>query len=301
MKRRGSLGIRLESFKNKVNYFFLCFWKIICRQKSSCPSCGHAASEYLSRKYFVTSLRQCTNCKLMFKVPGMTSEENYNYYQVQYQEGFTQEMPSIESLEDLKLNFFENSTKGYKGYLQTIRELGLLPGSRIFDFGCSWGYGSWFFLQKGFSLNAFEISTPRAQYARKHLGIDVVPDPYDNKLSESFDLFFSSHVLEHVPCVKEVIDIGFKLLRTGGFFIAFTPNGSLAYRNCNKRAWKSTWGMKHPNYLNEQFYKNVFKNIPYYIESSPYEHDKIRRWVETPVQYIGNLQGEELMIIVQKH
>src|SRR3712207_7702057 len=35
----------------------------------SCPACGSAATTHSKRKYFVTSLRRCADCSLMFRVP----------------------------------------------------------------------------------------------------------------------------------------------------------------------------------------------------------------------------------------
>ncbi len=45
-------------------------------------------------------------------------------------------------------------------------------------------------------------------------------------VSGKFDVFFSSHVLEHVPDLRKVFEYAASVLRRGGIFVAFTPNGS---------------------------------------------------------------------------
>jgi 2-polyprenyl-3-methyl-5-hydroxy-6-metoxy-1,4-benzoquinol methylase len=39
-----------------------------------------------------------------------------------------------------------------------------------------------------------------------------------------------SHVLEHVPNPSEILDLGLKLVRKGGYIVSFTPNGSMEHK-----------------------------------------------------------------------
>lgn len=282
----------------KLKYLLISAKKWILQQGFACPSCGHPHSVRLSQKYVVTTLRRCSQCNLLFRAPTTTSEENTAFYQDQYQEGFTTELPSAEELAQLKKNVFAGSPKDFSDRLQILQALNIMNGGRVCDFGCSWGYGSWQLRHSGFRVQAFEISSPRAAFALSQLGVDVVSNV--NELIGPFDIFFSSHVLEHVPSVQDIIDLGFRLLRPGGYFLAFTPNGSIAYRERNRRAWQSTWGLKHANHLDVLFYCTTFAAQPYYIASSPYRHEELRQWTQQPIQQVNNLDGGELMVIAQK-
>ena len=81
-----------------------------------------------------------------------------------------------------------------------LTQLGLKRGATIFDYGCSWGYGSYQFTQAGFGVTSFELSPTRTNYAREKLGILTVDDMdrAEIDLACRFDCFFSAHVLEHV-------------------------------------------------------------------------------------------------------
>lgn len=282
----------------KLKYLFVSAKKWILQQGFSCPSCGHPDSMRLSHKYVVTTLRRCSQCDLLFRAPTTTSEENAAFYQDQYQEGFTTELPTPDELAQLKQHAFAGSPKDFSDRLRIVQALNMMSGGRVCDFGCSWGYGSWQFRHSGFRVQAFEVSSPRAEFARSQLDVEVVS--HVNELTGPFDLFFSSHVLEHVPCVQDVINLGLRLLRPGGYFLAFTPNGSIAYRERHRQAWQSTWGMKHPNHLDVLFYCRTFASQYYYITSSPYCHEELRQWSQQPSRHVGNLDGGELMVVAQK-
>jgi len=130
----------------------------------------------------------------------------------------------------------------------------------VFDFGCSWGYGSWQFRQNGFEVKPFEISIPRAKFAKSRLGLKVYTSL--SEVSDLFDVFFASHVLEHVPSVKETIAFGFSILKPGGLFVAFTTNGSDDFRNEFPGKYHKLGGLVHPNFLDVEYYKRFFANKP---------------------------------------
>ena len=72
-------------------------------------------------------------------------------------------MPSEETLAGLLKNNFSDE-KYWAYYNDVLRRLGLQPVARIFDFGCSWGYGSSQMLKAGYSIVAFEIATTRRRF-----------------------------------------------------------------------------------------------------------------------------------------
>ena len=89
-------------------------------------------------------------------------------------------------------------------------------------------------MRAGFDVVSFEISQRRCNFARERLNIDAY-DPLA-RIRGDFDILFSSQVLEHVPAVTPAISRQWSMLRQGGKLIAFTPNGSLAYRDKNPRS-----------------------------------------------------------------
>ena len=174
--------------------------------------------------------------------------------------------------------------------------------SNLFDYGCSWGYGS-FQLKKIFNVVSYEISTPRAEYAKRKLNINVLNSSdlkNIDKIKNNFEFFFMSHVLEHLPKPNKILKFGLNLLKKDGFLVCFTPNGSIEHKKNNKN-WSKLWGMVHPNMIDENFYKSIFADYKYYIGSVPYDMENIQNFVRGNEIMIDNLSGKELMIIVKKH
>ena len=156
-------------------------------------------------------------------------------------------------------------------------------------------------MKHGFDVESFEISKPRAKYAREKLGVRV----HDSisSVSGSFDIFFSSHVLEHVPSVKESIEFGMRILKPGGLFVAFTPNGSLDFRKKKRKVWDSLWGSVHPNFLDCDYYTSAFMGKHLFLSGRrPYSIEAIQNWRESTDigETMLELDGKELLVLVKK-
>ena len=64
--------------------------------------------------------------------------------------------------------------------------------------------------------------------------------------------------------------------------------------------WSKLWGMVHPNFIDEIFYQKFFSENIFYIGSSEYNSKNIKNFINSNQNYIDNLSGSELMIIVKK-
>jgi len=285
--------------KQKIDYLRTCVKKQLAGEGFACPSCGDSNFMFVDRKYLVTSLRRCKNCQLLFRAPTTNLEENALFYQDAYTQGFTTDIPSDLQLEKFLDNGFIGTERDYSTYIELVRNASDTNRNRVFDFGCSWGYGSWQFSQNGFDVESFEISKPRAEFARNRLGVKVHTSL--STVSGLFDVVFSAHVLEHVPSVQESIKFGFSILKPGGIFIAVTPNGSAEFRKRNPKSWHKLWGLVHPNFLDGGFYKSFFADNSYLLASSPYSIQEIKSWyLHGNENCVGDLSGDELLVIAKK-
>ena len=288
----------------KFKYLLICLKKFLTKKGLDCPSCKSNENLIVDKKYFITSLKRCENCMLLYRTPTTTIEENKDFYQEEYTQGFTTDCPNDDKLNELISNNFRNTEKDYSKIIEILNILDLKSNtnvSSLFDYGCSWGYGS-YQLKKIFNVKSYEKSVPRAKYARDKLGVNIINESEldslknnDNKL----DFFFMSHVLEHVPNPSETLDLGLKLLKKGGYIVSFTPNGSMENKKINSK-WSKLWGMVHPNFIDEKFYEKFFRNNIYYIGSSKYNLKNIQNFTKNNQNYIDDLSGNELMIIVKK-
>ena len=287
--------IKLSQAIKHSKWFGTCISRSLSKSRFICPNCGSNESKIIDSKYFVTHLRNCSNCQLQFRTPTDTPEDNKEYYSQQYSLGFTTDLPTPEALDALLKSKFKNHEKSY-AHVIALFKLFYPDQARIFDFGCSWGYGSWQIKEAGFSVFSYEISQVRSLYAKKNLDIEIVDllNP-----PTGLDIFFSNHVLEHVPSPSETIALAKRMLKPDGLFIAITPNGSEEFKNTDFSAWHMLWAQDHPNLLNEVFYKKEFNDNPYIISSFPKDLEKISQWNIKNEQMTLSLNTSELLVIAR--
>jgi len=230
----------------------------------------------------------------MFRSPADTAEELLSYYQDEYSSGFTTTLPTDDKLAAMLRSGFANTPKDFGRYVRIMQALGVPKGGRILDFGSSWGYGVWQFERAGYQVYGFELSMARAHFAREKLGVNVVSDI--DRLPENLDVCFSSHVLEHVPQLKDALGRLFSALRPGGLMIAITPNGSQQYRQKRPGAWQRSWGLKHPLVLDAEYWQTVLGSHEYILTSALGEENAMRQWVAHGGRQIGALDQWELLV-----
>jgi 2-polyprenyl-3-methyl-5-hydroxy-6-metoxy-1,4-benzoquinol methylase len=283
---------------SKLNYFLDSAKKSLLQKGVDCPCCGSSRSTLVSRKYLVTALRRCRNCALQYRTPTTTEKESYHFYQDDYSQGFTTEAPSAAELEVLKQKEFKGTERDYSRALRILLALGCQPGGRLLDYGCSWGYGSWQFMRAGYKVVGLEISAPRCEYAKKNLDVEAYDDP--QKLEGPFDIFFASHVLEHVPSPKKVLQFAASMVRPGGWIVILAPNGSRHFRAKKPKEWNHLWGMVHPSFLDEMFLQQVFSES-LLVCSGEYDFADIKSWAKSPdAIQITNLEGSELLAVTRQ-
>jgi transcription elongation factor Elf1 len=264
-----------------------------------CPYCKSPSASLIDRKYFFTRLYDCDDCHLYFRHPVEKISKNEAFYQNEYIEGdqITTTLPTNEELNVLQQEGFTHGNKNAERYKKIFDSL--FPGNnslRIVDYGSSWGYISSQFIKYGYDVQSYEISKPRAAYGNESLGLNILTDEANIRVEN--DIFFSSHVIEHHPSISDMLTLARLKLKKGGYFIAISPNGSKQYREKNPEGFHRAWGKVHPNYLNVDFYRTIFKDEPFYIGSSPFNYDLIKSF-NLNDQIIDDLASEELIVIVK--
>jgi len=260
---------------------------------NACPACGSTDSEIVRRKYGVTALRECRMCFLRFRTPKDDPGAAETFYVDEvYKQGFTTDLPSDAELQTMLANRFAGTEKDFAHRLEALSAAGLSPGARILDFGCSWGYGSWQMREAGYEVLSYEIGRERARYAAEKLHCDMVADLLP--LAGTIDCLFSSHVIEHLPNPRILFDAADSVLRPGGLFVCYAPNGAVEREKKDPEAYHRNWGKVHPLMLTPQFLRgeadrrgftqcNVFSSL---VDSA-----------DIKAARDGNLEGDELLMI----
>lgn len=294
---------------SKARYLLTSAWRYVLRNQTACLNCGASGNPVEERKVLVTQLRRCQSCKLLYRTPTDDPRDNERFYDSEYVAGLATRMPSETELEQLKASLFRGTSKDFSYHIECLKRCGLTgEGQRLFDFGCSWGYASYQFAQAGFQVTGYEVAPTRRSYAHQQLGVDVV-DYFeglasDERFANSFDCFFSSHVLEHVPFPSRVITEACSLLKPGGLFVALIPNGSVR-RRAHDKQWSQHWGKVHPNYLDEVFLDHQFSNWPRLFASSRLYRpmlpvDVVNFPDDATKIELDDLRGRELLFIARK-
>ncbi len=233
------------------------------------------------------TLGRCSDCLLLFRSPTDTPIQSFTFYQKDYTEESVTELPGLRQLAELKAAGF--SSKGdLTPYLTLMKQFYGDRGSKLVDYGCSWGYNTWRFQSEGFVSSGVEVSRTRCDYGRKELGVDLHYSA--DQLPSDFDIFFSSHVFEHVPSPAKSFNEARRLLGDkGGLCIIITPNGCDAFRKARPRWWHELWGRKHPNFLDDQFWKRQLAGIPHVLMSRSEDGS-----VPFPVECLTHAMLEEM-------
>lgn len=257
--------------RGKLLYLLKAIFKRIIRQENRCPYCSKRLSEgiVVDRKFCFTELVRCTGCALLVRTPTDSVEESKVFYQEKYSQGYTTDCPNPKELKRLLEVSFKGTERDYSRFIELFDSIGIARNSRILDYGCSWGYGVFQLKNSGYDAIGYEVSKPRLKFGIDNLGISGVSDTQN--LPDVVDVFFSSHVLEHLPDLKFVFDLAQKLLRPGGYFIAVTPNGSEAFRTKMAINFHQLWGEVHPILLSDEFVTKNFKDNVKLIGGFPLE------------------------------
>lgn len=235
---------------------------------------------------------------MMFRTPTDDPTSNLIFYENEYTQRFAI-TPSADELAKMKKSNFSAIEKDYSYYIKVLTRLGLKPGDRLFDYGCSWGYGSYQLAQAGFEVTSFEVAPSRRRYAQEKLGVSTVEsmDSVASELSSHFDCFFSAHVLEHVPSPAVSFNYAIRLLKQDALFVAFTPNGSRGSMAAS-RDWSKIWGEVHPNFIDDIFLDSSFKLSPRAIGSSPLCNATLP--LEVELKRLNEVDGKELFFAARK-
>ncbi len=286
---------RPRRVKHKVGYLLRSTLSFVSRSGPACPSCGGTDSNVIARKWVVTELRRCRQCRLLFRAPVTPPERVESYYQEDYESGMTTRMPCQDELRRLQAEGFRGTEKDFTRYIAILSALGVAPGSHVLDYGCSWGYGTWQLQQAGYVAVGFEVSEPRARYAAEKLGVNV-SSRLPASAARPFDAGFSAHVLEHVAGVAAAFEMTMRLLRpVTGIFIAITPNGCMERKRRDPQRWRNAWGLKHPNLLDDAFWRRQMNGRSFLITTDLADLDALSCWARGETSCVGRLDGEELL------
>jgi SAM-dependent methyltransferase len=282
----------------KFYYFLSSLVGCFDNSRSKCPSCNSEYDKVVDRKYFVTKLVRCSQCKLLFRAPTDSAKFLDGFYDDEYSEELATTLPSKEELEKLKANGFRGHGRDFSEIIVLLKSLFTKQTVSILDFGCSWGYGAFQFKSAGFDAYGYEVGRTRFEFAKENFNLPFVSNL--EELDVQFDIVFSSHVFEHIPSLDGVLTSVMDLIKVGGFLVAITPNGSCLRKEQNYPAYHSQWGLVHPLNIDFDFYERRFQDLPYLAGSTNLQLQVVRDWDRKSQIVDETVNDDNLLIIVHK-
>jgi SAM-dependent methyltransferase len=269
-------------------------------QDKACPYCASTNGEIIGRKYFLLQAIRCSDCGLIFRYPKPDIKASESYYQSDYDGGIVTTLPSPDVLRARLSEEFRGPGPGndYSPRIEMLKRLG--GGPRLFEFGCSWGYGLWQFRKAGFDAAGFEVSRPRAQYGRRELDLQIASEKSDSVCAAgTYDVVFSTHVLEHIPDLATTLDFLAGLLKPQGLLMIFCPNGGGTLAKTQGLKWGPFLSEDHVNSLTADFLVSALKTRglgDFRCATEPFELP-IPQWQATSDEHLA---GGELLVLARR-
>ena len=202
---------------------------------------------YLQYQY---TLRQCSQCKLIFIAPQPSMAQLFEHYPDDYYVGYTKPVVAHSKRKQFLLHTIAKQYFGYgkpSALLKTILyplyfKAPWLPtyvkNGRILDVGCGPGMRLNLFTSLGWQVEGIEPHEPSVQVARSQ-GYTVHHGVLDqtNLPEKHYNAIYLSHVFEHLPDPHvSLAKIG-RLLNHGGELILIVPNSNSLGRKLLKQRW----------------------------------------------------------------
>jgi SAM-dependent methyltransferase len=283
------------TFKSRLKYLLAGARRRLIRS-SVCPCCGTPGGKPVDRK-FVYLLMRCEQCEVLFRHPAETPAEMAAFYQAEYkQAGLTTDLPDDAELRRLIDSNFAKSDKDFAFLPVILQSLGIGPGARILDYGANWGYNVYQLRKAGYQAEGYEISKPRAAFAKK-LGVEIQTDLA--AIMGRFDAVYSGHVLEHVPDPRASIREQIRLLGGPGYVIGHTPNGSEDRHRQSPTGFHTAWGQVHPVLLTDEFVIRNFGELAAFISSETASPSALAEWDRESLKR-AQVDGGELFFVLHR-
>ena len=203
---------------------------VVATEAVVCSLCGSSSSRVLYHEEGVRVVI-CHSCYLVYLNPRLSDSELTGFYAERYQK----ERHNIPDVEAAVVRAKGGGPLRYKKKLDRAREYVSFIGrtSRVLEIGA--GYGMLLAAVRevtGASVYGLEPSVMGREVARRAFDVDVfqgdldafLKDREDTKTAGVYDLIIMSHVLEHLPHIKESLTKIRQLLSSEGVLSIAVPN-----------------------------------------------------------------------------
>jgi 2-polyprenyl-3-methyl-5-hydroxy-6-metoxy-1,4-benzoquinol methylase len=173
---------------------------------------------------------KCNNCSLVYQNPMPVFADLKKRYGEGY---FDYEVKNQD-------NFFELMKLGLKD-IQFDRFYDGVNNRKFLDIGCATGLLLHHMKKKGWNTVGVEICRPSVDYARRNFGLEIFTGTLQDAQfpSNHFDVVHFSHLIEHVPDPKGLLNEVKRIVKNNGHVIVTTPNVDGLQAKIARENWRS--------------------------------------------------------------
>jgi SAM-dependent methyltransferase len=178
---------------------------------SCCPNCGRKGNPAVARKHAgLIAVRRCLGCELLYRPVGFEGGALVEaYYSFVYTKaGIATATQLANSPEELARRMAADG-RDRTALIERVAS----PPARVCILGCSWGYEMLPLRERGYDVFGIELSRTRRAFGRDKLGLPIYANVQDAAEHAPVDVVLSSHVLEHVPRVTQLLETVVRALR----------------------------------------------------------------------------------------
>lgn len=246
----------IKTTLHKVFYFFSVLGSYLFSiPDKDCPFCATQDVFEVANKLFFLKLFKCNQCGIMFRFPknknSTSAAEDYRLscdFKINY-------LPKRKELVQLRLKKFKETVYDIYDKIELVKRY--LSSGRLLDYGASWGYNLWQFLEEGFDGLGYEVSLKRAAFGEQWLNLEIIHDPgVLESLESHFDIVFANHVLEHIQDLRKELNRIYRLLKNGGLLFIFVPDCT----EIAEKKWKNifAFGEVHALAFTKEFFEKIY-------------------------------------------
>lgn len=148
------------------------------------------------------------------------------------------------------------------------RELADLCPGRLMDVGCGDGKTMALARQLGWQAFGLEMDGSAVAAARSR-NLEVMQDDFYRlrDFPGQFDVIICSHVIEHVYSPRELIDLAWAALRSGGKLLLSTPNVDSDIHQVFKKYWRGLEAPRHLVLFNQSKLYGLLEQAGFSVEA----------------------------------
>ena len=159
-------------------------------------------------------LLECSDCQLIFQKYIPDKEFSIELY-----DKIISPEKSLQKKIDAK-----NLNLKYDNEIRLIKKIFKNKKIKILEFGAGWGFWARRVKEKGFDVDAFELSKNRIDFMKKK-GINVIEDLKKN--INQYDFIYSDQTIEHINDPHQIFKEFLPNLKKGGFILLNFPSSFL--------------------------------------------------------------------------